>query len=177
MSFTLIETATVGSGGASSISFMSAGNIPLTFTDLLIVMSLRSAQADNATEVFVSFNGSTTGFSARQLFGSGSSVGSSTPARQVGLLPAGFATASTFSSGSLYIPNYRSSVAKSYSVDSVTENNGTLAYQNIVAGLWTGTDPITSITLTNTGSNNFTQHSSASLYGITAGSSGGVIVS
>lgn len=176
MTMQVIQHIELGSA-QSSITFMNAGNIPDTYTDLMVQMSLRSAQADIALEVFVAFNGSTSGFSARQLFGSGSSVGSSTPARQIGLLNGATSTSSVFANATLYIPNYRSSVAKSYSADSVTENNATTAYQNIVAGLWTGTDPITSITISNTGGNNFVAGSSATLYGITKGSDGTTTVS
>ena len=174
MSMTVIEHIEVGSGGAASITFSS---IPQTYTDLLIVTSLRTQQGGLAFEVFLSFNGSTTGFSARQLYGDGSTAASSTPARQAGILPGTATTSSTYNSGQLYIPNYASSNAKSYSLDSVTENNGTTAYQNILAGLWSGTAAISSLTLTNTGANNFVQYSSATLYGITAGSDGTTTVS
>jgi hypothetical protein len=170
---TLIEHKELGSA-AASITFTS---IPQTYTDLLLVTSLRSAQADVALEVFLSFNGSTSSFSARQLYGSGSGVGSSTPARQAGLLPGANATSSVFNNATIYIPNYAGSSNKSYSADSVTENNGTTAYQNIVAGLWSVTDAINSITITNTGGNNFTQYSSVTLYGILKGSDGTTTVS
>jgi hypothetical protein len=162
MSYTLIERKQLDSA-ASSIEFTE---IPQFYSDIVILTSLRSAQDDIATEIFIAFNGSTSSFSARQLFGSGSTVGSSTPARQVGLLPALQSTSNTFNNGTIYIPNYSGATNKSYSVDSVTENNATTAYQNIVTGLWSSTSPISSFTLTNTGSNNFAAGSSISLYGI-----------
>jgi hypothetical protein len=162
MSYTLIERREL-TDAASSISF---DNIPQFYTDLVILTSVRSAQDDIATEIFVAFNGSTSSFSSRQLFGSGSTVGGSTPARQTGLLPASQSTSNTFNNGTIYIPNYAGAANKSYSVDSVTENNATTAYQNIVAGLWSSTNAINSFTLTNTGGNNFVAGSSVSLYGI-----------
>jgi hypothetical protein len=45
------------------------------------------------------------------------------------------------------------------------------------AGLWNNTAPITSITLGSLNSASFVTNSSATLYGITKGSSGGVTVS
>ena len=51
------------------------------------------------------------------------------------------------------------------SADGVMENNATEAYQNLVAGLWSNTSAITSLTLAKS-TGNFVQYSSASLYGI-----------
>jgi hypothetical protein len=52
----------------------------------------------------------------------------------------------------MYIPNYAGSSNKSVSIDAVTENNATAAEANLVAGLWSSTAAITSITLYNYGS-------------------------
>jgi hypothetical protein len=157
----LIETVTVtAGGGAASIAFSS---IPQTFTDLKLVMSLRASDA--ATQILLSLNGSTSNFSARYLFGDGSIPSSGTLARYVGALTPSSFTASTFGNTELYIPNYAGSTNKSYSDDGAVENNATTGYLSFVAGLWSDTSAITSLTLTgNTG--NFVQHSSASLYGI-----------
>jgi hypothetical protein len=172
--WTVIAHTEVGSGGASSISFMSVGDIPSSYTDLVMVYSIRPTNT-LIEGVYVSFNGSTSNFSARFLEGNGSSASSGTSIpRYIGAFQG--TTADTFSNGQLYIPNYRSSVAKSWSVDNVTEANQTGAYQDIIAGLWNDTAAITSITLT-LYTNNFGQYSSATLYGITKGSSGGVTVS
>jgi hypothetical protein len=158
----LIQTVTVGSGGAANISFSS---ISSSYDDLLLVTSLRGTNSD-ATAVFVQFNGSTTGYSARRLLGDGSSASSAsfTTAFFAGVTGSSY-TSNTFTNDSLYIPNYRSAVAKSFSSDHVTENNATASFQAIYAGQWTGTDAITSLVIAPfTG--NFVQNSSASLYGI-----------
>jgi len=76
----------------------------------------------------------------------------------------------------LYLPNYTSSVAKSVSGDNVSENNATASTQTITAGLWSGTDPITSIEIFGSGTN-LAQYSSASLYGMRKGSDGTTTVS
>ena len=169
-----IEQVTVGSGGAASITF---SNIPQEgFTDLLLVWSGRSSFSDVVVDPQVSFNGSSANFTGRRLFGTGANVFSDSTARRISADPGATATANTFSNGQLYIPNYRSSVAKSFSTDAVGENNGTTAYQMITAGLWNDTSAITTIALSYV-AGNFVQHSTASLYGVTAGSDGIVTVS
>ena len=161
--FVKIQTVTVGSGGAASIDFTS---IPQTYTNLKIIISGRSTRATTDDDYIISFNSSTTGLSTRFLYGNGSATASSTAASGfAGSTSAANSTASVFGNAEIYIPNYTSSSNKSYSVDTVTENNATLAYQNIVAGLWSNTAAITSINVkTNVGS--FVQYSTATLYGI-----------
>jgi hypothetical protein len=158
----LIETVTVGSGGAASIEF---GSIPQTYTDLLVVSSVRITQtAPDGFNVY--FNGTNTNLSARYLLGTGSSVASGTLANgYAGTANVDSFTANVFSNSSLYVPNYTGSTTKSYSVDNVAENNATLAYINIIAGSWSGTSAITTLTLV-PNSTVFMQYSSASLYGI-----------
>ena len=173
MTYQLIETKTLGTA-AASIEFTS---IPQDGTDLLLVTALRSDDGVVAQEALVAFNGSTSSFSARQLYAFGTTVASTTPARQVGGHPSSQVTANTFGNTSIYIPNYAGSTNKSYSVDSVSENNSSSQYfLNIVAGLWSNTAAITTITITS-GAGNLIAGSTISLYKITKGSSGGVVVS
>ena len=162
----LIQTVTVGSGGAASIVFGTGGTLPTNYDDLLLVYSLRSAQSGGDDQAVLSFNGVTANFSSRYLLGTGSSAVSGTLARYAGQIVPAPNIANTFASGQLYIPNYRSNVAKSYSVDSVTENNATTAYQDIIAGLWNQTDAINQIAISALSATNLVQGSSASLYGI-----------
>jgi hypothetical protein len=166
VTYKLIETVTVGSGGAASIDFTS---IPQTYTDLHLVISGRSVLAANATAIYMRFNNDTgTNYSRRRLHGSGSSVlnGSSTDNSLIMsvFLDGASSTASVFSNSSVYVSNYAGSTQKSVSTDSATENNATEAYVTFQAGLWTGTAAITSIEML--GDADFAQHTSASLYGI-----------
>ena len=94
-------------------------------------------------------------------------MSSSTPARLVGGLEGTGYTASTFGNAELYIPNYTSSNNKSFSADSVTENNATAAYSQLIAGLWSNVTAITSLSLAPS-SGTFVQHSTATLYGVKA---------
>ena len=161
--FELIYASTVGSGGAADITF---NTIPSTYTDLCLVLSARSTSASVQGYCTAAFNGSTSNFSIRAIYGFGSGTGVfTTPSNFVGEIVGDTATASTFSNLSMYIPNYAGSTNKSYSVDAVAENNATFAQMDLTAGLWSQTAAITSITLTpNAG--NFKQYTTAYLYGV-----------
>lgn len=174
----LIETVPVGAGGTASITF---SNIPDTYTDLVLLISVRNNSTALADSILPTFNGSTSGFSGRLLYGQGSGSGvSTTLARYLGTSNGGTTTANTFSSTRVYIPNYRSNTNKSFLVDSITETNGTTIYRYLFGGLWSNTAAITSISLSSDTFNSatgFTENSSASLYGILAGSDGATAVS
>jgi len=160
----LIQTVTVGSGGAASMVFGTGGTLPITYDDLYLVVSSRTSNTGTCA-LFISFNGSTSNFSSSALEGNGSSASSFTLARFIGGTNGSGTTSNTFTSVETYIPNYRSSVAKSYSANNANENNATEAFQTIIGGLWNDTAPITSLTVTPQ-LGNFVEGSSASLYGI-----------
>jgi hypothetical protein len=162
--FTKIASVTVGSGGAATMDFTS---IPATYTDLCVKLSGRSARSAQADNLFITFNSNTTGYTMKALTGNGSSAGSvGYSSRYASLsVDAAGSTASTFSNHEIYIPNYTSANYKSYSADSVSENNSTSAQSDLVAGLWSNTAAITSISLLPEVST-WVQYSTATLYGI-----------
>ena len=173
MTYQLIETKTLGTA-AASIEFTS---IPQDGTDLLVLVSARGDNAANSNWMEMTFNSNTSNYSYRVLQGSGSSAASfSGTVRYAGDIPAANATSNTFGNNLVYIPNYTASVNKSYSVDSVWENNATAAEQSIVAGLWSNTAAITTLAIA-IRSGNLIAGSTISLYKITKGSSNGVVVS
>jgi hypothetical protein len=164
--FELIASSTVGSGGAANIDFTS---IPSTYTDLVLVTSARDVSAATDDFIYARFNSSATGYSGILLRGNGSTAaagGIGTTYAYVGQIEGTGRTASTFTNSTCYIPNYAGSSQKSYSVDTVSENNATAAYAAIIAGLWTGTAAISSITLTSATGSNFAQYTTAYLYGV-----------
>jgi hypothetical protein len=162
--YTLIASSTVGSGGAANIEFTS---IPSTYTDLAVLLSLRSENASAGDTVRVQFNSSASNFTVREVSGDGAATGSSSRSDgYLGYMNAANNTADTFSSVSLYIPNYTSSNYKSYSVDKVSEQNGTTAYAELIAGLWSQTAAITTLKFIAASSADLAQHSTAYLYGI-----------
>jgi len=177
MSMTFIQHTELTSTQAS-ITFSS---IPNTFTDLYLVLSFRSTEGFTGSNAQMSFNGSSSGYSTRLLYGTGSGAASATGGSTIinwsPTTSGGGSTANTFGNASIYIPNYTSSNAKSVSIDAVAENNATASRQDINAGLWNNSAAISSISFTWEQSTNFAIGSSATLYGITRGSTPGVTVS
>lgn len=163
----LIAKSVLGSS-ASSITFSS---VPGTYTDLYLVASLRSSQADTVGYAGLRFNGDNgNNYSGRYLNGNGSGgrgSASYTSNRIYGQGTGGdSSTTDTFASLEFYIPNYAGSTNKSVSMTNMNETNATAAYMTIVAGLWSNTAAITEVTLVYPGYN-FLTNSSAYLYGIT----------
>jgi hypothetical protein len=165
----LIASATVGAGGAATISFSS---IPQTYTDLVLLLSTRSTSGSDLT---MTFNANGTGYSRRLLIGDGSTAISVAASNNFFALNGNSTyTASTFGSNCITIPNYTGSANKTLFTDGVNENNATTALQVLYAGLWSNTAAITSIEL-GSGAANFAQHSTAYLYGILKGSGGATV--
>jgi hypothetical protein len=163
--YTLIDKATVGSGGTSSINF---NTIPSTYTDLMVLVNIRySTGGQTATSTWIQFNGLTTNQTSRMLSGNGATASSYTDTKIFAQSNGSTSTASTFGNSQFYIPNYTSSNFKSVSIDGVSENNSTTAYAELAAGLWSSTAAITSITLKEyNGSYTIAENSTAYLYGI-----------
>lgn len=177
MTMTLISTVTVGAGGTSGVTFSS---IPQTYTDLVLVSSARALIA-GANGLVLWFNGyGSSSFSDRTLYGDGSSVASETNSAGTGQAGIGWltpttSTASTFQNGVTYIPNYTGATSKSFSTDSVSENNATAVRDYIFASRGSDTAAVSQISIGvngTGGANGLAQYSSFSLYGITKGSGG-----
>jgi hypothetical protein len=163
--YVLLQKINVGPAGVSSVTFSS---IPQTgYTDLVVYHSARNTVAN--ANLQLSFNGSGgTAYSAKKIYASNTTVvsNSETSAAYIyGLSDRSTDTASTFASGSFYIPDYTSSSYKSFSYDGALEGNIAATYLYLTAGLWSNTAAITSVTLT-PDSGNFAQYSTFSLYGV-----------
>jgi hypothetical protein len=161
---TYIQIATVSvtaGGGQAAIDFTS---IPSTYTDLILKVSARITGATDFATLSIAFNGSTSNFTSRLLQGDGSSAVSAGLTNFSGGVGGTLLTASTFNNVEIYIPNYAGSTNKSFSSDSVVENNATAARDTLIAGLWSQTAAINQVTFTS--SSNFAQYTTATLYGI-----------
>jgi hypothetical protein len=165
--YTLINKANLGSSQAN-ITFNS---IPATYTDLKLVISVRSTEAGGSaqsTSLLMDINGSSANRNWRRIFvfngtSNDSSTGTST---FIGTIPGQAVTANTFNNIEIYFPNYTSSNNKSFSIDAVTENNSSTNNNlTLLAGLWSVSDAISSLTITSA-ADNLAQYSSAYLYGI-----------
>jgi hypothetical protein len=159
----------------SAQAWIEFASIPQTYDDLLVLWSARNSS--NEGQGRIKINGSTANFTVKFLRGDGSAASSfsDTIGFPAHIVESG-ATASTFANIQIYIPNYRAANTKSISVDGVTETNATNTYLSISSLLWSVNDAITKIEV-GSAANNLVQYSSATLYGITKGSSGGVTVS
>lgn len=159
-----LNSKTVGAGGIAQIDFNS---IPQTYTDLLIKTS---TNVTSSNVLRIRFNSvSSSDYTQKVIRGTGAAAAS--------FSNTGWDTltnftpsynndgASIYSNNEYYIPNYTGSTTKSFSGDSVTENNGTTAYLVLYAGLLNNTSAITSISLF-AQSGNFNQYSTFTLYGI-----------
>jgi hypothetical protein len=165
--YSLISSSTVtAAGGAASIDFTS---IPSIYTDLCVLVSLRSAEVLARSDLRLRFNSSTSGYTGREVraFDSNSTGSTTSTATyfDCARIPASQATANIFGNAVIYIPNYASSNNKSFSVDDVTENSSTSSwYVSLSGGLWSNSAAITAVNIfTNA---NLAQYSTAYLYGI-----------
>ena len=167
LTYKLIASSTVGSGGTANIDFTS---IPGTYTDLLIKTNIRTNAADVTDTIGITFNNNTSNYSYNRIRGNGTNVTAATASSQSNV-PTGYAvgnnaTASTFGNLEFYVPNYAGSNYKSFSSDGVSENNATEAYTGLWAGLWGNVSAITSVKLIPITGSLFQQYSTAYLYGI-----------
>jgi hypothetical protein len=181
----LITSVTVGSGGAASVTLPATGTIPQTYTDLKVVVSARTNRASGNDALYISINGNTSNLTNKLIEGVGSgtpdSYSTSGATTKVAAIDGNNATASTFGSAEIYFPNYTSSNYKSFSADSVTEDNATSAISVLSANLWSSTSAITTLTFSAIGTL-FLEGSNFYLYGIsnvtsTTKATGGIVSS
>jgi len=172
LTYQKIASTTVGSGGAASISIQ---NIPATYTDLCLFLSLRSNRSGSfLTNGFIGFNNATTNYSNRNIY-----ARTSTPIVSTDLtdgmfnftMPGDSATASTFGNTSVYIADYASNLVKTISFDSVDEHNSTTNDTwdiRLVDGFYNSSTAINRIDIgiRALDSASWVQHSTATLYGI-----------
>ena len=166
VTFKQIATVTVSTATQAEIEFTS---IPGTYTDLLVKLSTRvTTGATENDNIQMTFNNATTNRTEREIFGNGSTAGSASISdMRAGYTSAADATASTFGSSEVYIPNYAGSTNKSASTDGAAEGNITGLLMGLHANLWSQTNAITSIKFYPAGAGaSFTQYSTATLYGI-----------
>lgn len=158
-----IQTVTVGSGGTSTITF---DNIPQTYTDLAIYYSCRSSDSGTRwNNMRLSFNGSASNGSWRYLAQYNNSMASGTGGQIEVWINFGGSESGTFSNSLVYVHNYTGSTNKNIRIDTSADGNAQDQVLGWVAGLWSNSAAITSITVTPS-SGNFVEFSKAILYGI-----------
>lgn len=165
--YVLLERTELNASAASVVF----ANIPQTgYTDLKVVISARTDSAAVNDNVAIQPNGNTSNRSARRIYGTGVSALSDSLVNIVsGNIAGANATANTFGNAEFYLPNYAGSTNKSFSTDGANESNqGSGVYLSMVAGLWSSTAAITSLTLVTESGANFVANSTFSLYGLAA---------
>ena len=164
MTYKLIASNTVGSGGAATITFSS---ISQDYTDLAIRISCRTNSTSTGDGFTIALNGSTASFTGKGLFGDSASARSNTNTLAgVGVVAGTSQATNIFAATDVYINDYSSSNFKPILIQNANDSNTTLQAYVFQAGkLWSNTAAITSFTLTpDTGS--FIQYTSVHLYGI-----------
>ena len=172
ITYKAINTVTVGSGGAASISFTG---IPANYTDLNLLVTARNE--GNAGGFFLRFNSdSGNNYSYLRITGDALGVATFSSSLNVAQIfnnqdPSTF-TANSYSNNSIYIHRYAGTTyAKSMDIDGVVSINGGNYGSNfggimMNAAYWNNTSAITTITLTTESGTDFEQYTKATLYGI-----------
>jgi hypothetical protein len=163
-----IATTTVGSGGASSITFSS---IPSTYTHLQIRGISRNTLAASLATARIQINGDTSAnYTVHEIYGDGSTAGAYAATgltrTSYGNISAASAGANIFAASVIDILDYtNTNKYKTLRMFNGVDLNGS-GELDFSSGLWMSTSAITSITLFFSDSTNFTQYSSFALYGI-----------
>lgn len=175
--WTKIQHIEVPAGGQSSIVF---NNVPQLYDDLVIKASLRTTSTNIYDDLDITFNGET----ARTWRGfyyvpSSVATNGSSAFNIVAQTPGGVLAESVFNNMELYIADYKSTGVKIISSEGVVPNASSSQYMMVInSNSVTNSAAVETITLSHAfGTYTFVQYSSATLYGITKGSSGGVTVS
>lgn len=162
-----IAKATISGATGSQLEFTS---IPQTFTDLVIITSIRSSRSDSAYgNLKMTFNNSTSSLSCRafRYVGGINTYGGTSIEFSATAVGAG---TYRFNTGQIYIKNYAStSHYKSCLIEttSAQTDSGTDFFPYMTTGLWSDYTAISSIQIFSQDSpGTLEQYSSATLYGI-----------
>jgi len=168
--FSSIATVTVGSGGASSITFSS---IPSTYTHLQIRAITRSNRTDDINDAFnVQLNGdSGSNYKAHTLYGNGSNAyafAAGGSGMYIGIWQtSSTSTANVFGTAIIDILDYtntnKNKVAKALTGMDQNNSNGVIGFQS---GLWLNTASVNSLTFTPVYGTGFVQYTTFALYGV-----------
>lgn len=169
LSYDSISTATVTSGGTTSITFSS---IPATYAHLQLRCFLRSDRTDSADGLVMNFNGDTaSNYSFHGLRGDGTNDGAEAGATQTFInigpdFPAASATSGIFGIAIIDILDYANTNKYKTSRHLEGHDRSGAGAVGIYSGNWRSTVAINSITLDQRYGSNFAQYSSFALYGI-----------
>lgn len=166
--FELIETQTVGAGGAASVTFSS---IPQTYKHLQIrVMGLTTDTTSSAEDFTIRFNSDTTAnYNTHGVYGNGTAASSSANTTSTFIRPnlVDRAITNGITVAVIDILDYASTTKnKTLRALGGYDNNGS-GQVGLGSGLWRKSpiEAVTTVYISN-GLNNWNQHSTFSLYGV-----------
>lgn len=169
---TLISSYTV----PTATSSVTLSSIPSTYKDLLVITSIRTNRnTDGYADIVVRFNGDSAN-NYRFRMGQGDGANTNTLGVNSGDTESTFAPylmASlsgdnySFGVGTIHIFNYASATRKIGRADTTVALNRTNGIQRFIAGGYSGTSAINSISFTDGNSVNIQPYSTFYLYGIT----------
>lgn len=164
MANTLTKIASISTYGVSFYEFTS---IPATYTDLVIMASLRTNTADVHEGIELNFNGLTTNRSDRRIYGYQSTAYTDTGSvMYAGRASAASNTANCFGSLIVYITNYATTKVKMSHGWGGSQSNSTQKLMDMSVNAWNAATTITSIKLVPDSGGIIQQYSTADLYGI-----------
>ena len=171
--FTVIDHTELAGSAAS----WTEASIAASYDHLYLVLSTRTDQSAYQSNIYVNFNGDTgTNYSETQLYAGTATPASYRASGQTKLQYGAYATgasvlADTFSSTTMWIPNYANTANfKQTLTSSVSPNNSSTDSQwlvNTTAGLWGATPAAIHTILLTPVSGSFVQYSTFTLYGVT----------
>ena len=165
-SYESISTATVGSGGASSVTFSS---IPATYKHLQVRYIGRTDWAVSGADFLYSLNSDTTNsnYAYHRLGGDGSAAfaQASTSSRIVGINNGSSAGTSMFGAGVMDILDYTDTNKNTTIRNLVGSDRNGSGLVGLYSNLWLNTAAVTTLSLIPE-NGNWVQYSSFALYGI-----------
>lgn len=166
-----IATVTVGSDYPGSIEFNS---IPQTFTDLLIVLSVKST-GSNGAEMAVGVNGTIGNMTTRFIKGDGSSSISQAFGGQSDILLESNSS-TPFGLVQIYIPNYTSTSTQKIIISEGFSEGDSTCFQLLSATINASNAAVTSVLFRPVYTAYFQQYSSMSIFGISNSGATGATV-
>lgn len=164
----LIQTITT----TSNVPSITFSNIPQDGSDLYILVSARSTAAANWHPLRFVFNSDTGNYFQRRIYGFATTVDPSYDSWGIEM-PGTNVVSNLYGSASITIADYSSSSLQKLVVFQFSSGNTTSSSLNqVAAGKWTGTAPLTSLSFDAEGTNNIAAGSVFSLYKFTPGSDG-----